>query len=90
MRVLISYYLITMNPNEMTQKTLEALQSAVELAVENHNPSLEPVHLLISLSNQTDTAMVGVLAALDVTDSLIVSLNKELERLPQNTDTQDE
>jgi len=79
-----------MNPNEMTQKTIEALQAAVELAVENHNPSLEPVHLLITLSNQTDTAMVGVLSALDVTNSLIISLNKELEKLPQSTDTQDE
>ena len=38
-----------MNTNQYTQKTLEALQAAQQLAVEYQHNALEPEHLLLSL-----------------------------------------
>lgn len=41
-----------MNPNKYTQKTLEALQSAQQLAIEYQNQALEPEHLLAATASQ--------------------------------------
>ena len=38
-----------MNPEKFTQKTIEALNSAGELAAERGNPTVEPVHVLFAL-----------------------------------------
>jgi ATP-dependent Clp protease ATP-binding subunit ClpB len=54
-----------MNPESMTQKVLEALQSAIELAVSNKNTSLEPQHLLIELASQNESLFSIVLSELD-------------------------
>ena len=39
-----------MNTNQYTQKTLEALQAAQQLAVEYQHNALEPEHLLHALA----------------------------------------
>ena len=41
-----------MNTNKFTQKTLEALQSAQQLAIEYQNQAMEPEHLLTSIASQ--------------------------------------
>ncbi len=41
-----------MNTNKFTQKTLEALQSAQQTAIEYQNQTLEPEHLLFAIANQ--------------------------------------
>ena len=41
-----------MNTNQYTQKTLEALQAAQQLAVEDQHNALEPEHLLHALATQ--------------------------------------
>ena len=41
-----------MNLNQYTQKSLEAVQSAKNLAQRNHNPQLEQTHLLLALLQQ--------------------------------------
>ena len=41
-----------MNTNQYTQKTLEALQAAQQLAVEYQHNQLEPEHLLHALASQ--------------------------------------
>ena len=41
-----------MNTNQYTQKTLEALQAAQQLAVEYQHNALEPEHLLHALASQ--------------------------------------
>ena len=41
-----------MNTNQYTQKTLEALQAAQQLAVEYQHNALEPEHLLHALATQ--------------------------------------
>ena len=42
----------SMNTNQYTQKTLEALQAAQQLAVEYQHNALEPEHLLHALASQ--------------------------------------
>ena len=41
-----------MNTNQYTQKTLEALQAAQQLAVEYQHNAMEPEHLLHALATQ--------------------------------------
>ena len=41
-----------MNLNNYTQKSLEAVQSAREIAVQNGHQQLEQVHLLLALLQQ--------------------------------------
>lgn len=43
-----------MDANRFTQKSLEALQSAQQLAMSYGNAQVEPIHLLHALLNQQD------------------------------------
>ena len=74
-----------MNPNEMTQKTVEALQSAIELAAANSNPTLEPIHLLQALSAQPDTAFTGLLKSIEA-NSIADDLSSKIDKLPTSQD----
>ena len=78
-----------MNPNEMTQKTVEALQSAIELAAANSNPTLEPIHLLQALSAQPDTAFTGLLKSIEA-NSIADDLSSKIDKLPTSQDISSE
>lgn len=48
-----------MNAQKLTQKSIEAVQSAQDIAIEYQNNAIEPEHLMYSLLNQenrTDTS----------------------------------
>ena len=49
-----------MDANRFTQKSLEALQSAQQLAMSYGNAQVEPIHLLHALLNQQD-GLIGQL-----------------------------
>ena len=53
-----------MNPNKYTQKTLEALQNAQQLAIEYQNQALEPEHLLAATASQQDGLIPQLLVKL--------------------------
>ena len=55
-----------MNTNNYTQKTLEALQSAQQLAIEYQNQALEPEHLLAATASQQDGLIPQLLMKLGV------------------------
>ena len=55
-----------MNTNKYTQKTLEALQSAQQLAIEYQNQALEPEHLLAATASQQDGLIPQLLMKLGV------------------------
>jgi len=76
-----------MNPNEMTQKVIEALQAAISDAFERKNPSLEPEHLLLQLANQADTAFAGLVHN---QSELRQFLQSKLDKLPTTKDIADE
>ena len=55
-----------MNTNQYTQKTLEALQAAQQLAVEYQHNALEPEHLLHALASQEQGLIPQLLQKLNV------------------------
>ena len=46
-----------MNVQKFTQKSLEAIQKAQDLAVQNQNSQIEEEHLILALLEQEDTKL---------------------------------
>ena len=75
-----------MNFNNFTQKSLEAIQSARDLAVQNHHQQLEQVHLLLALLRQDGGLIPQLLRKMDVTvESLDAAAAAQLRKLPAVT-----
>ena len=74
---------IAVNFQNYTQKSLEAVQSAQNLAVQNSNQQLEQVHLLLALIQQEGGLTRQLLRKMDVTvESLEAAALAELRKLP--------
>ena len=72
-----------MNFQNYTQKSLEAVQSAQNLARENGHQQLEQVHLLLALLRQEGGLIPQLLKKMDVTvESLDAAAEAELRKLP--------
>ena len=72
-----------MNLNTYTQKSLEAVQSARELAVQNGHQQLEQVHLLLALLQQDGGLVPQLLRKMEITaESLEAAARTELRRIP--------
>ena len=72
-----------MNLNNFTQKSLEAVQSARDLAVQNGHQQLEQVHLLLSLLQQEGGLVPQLLRKMEITvESLVSAAQTELRRIP--------
>ena len=75
-----------MNFNNYTQKSLEAVQGAQNLAVQNNHQQMEQVHLLLALLRQEGGLTPQLLRKMDVTvESLEAAANAELHKLPAVT-----
>ena len=75
-----------MNFNNYTQKSLEAIQSARDLAVQNNHQQLEQVHLLLALLRQDGGLIPQLLRKMDVTvESLDAAAAAQLRKLPSVT-----
>ncbi|MBV9072518.1 MAG: type VI secretion system ATPase TssH, partial [Acidobacteria bacterium] len=69
---------------KLTVKSREALQRASEVATENGNPELLPLHLLVALLEDKEGIIVPVLRQIGAApEKLLSSSNSELERLPK-------
>ena len=72
-----------MNLNNYTQKSLEAVQSARELAVQNGHQQLEQVHLLLALLRQEGGLIPQLLPKMEITvESLEAAAQSELRKIP--------
>ena len=72
-----------MNTNQYTQKTLEALQAAQQLAVEYQHNALEPEHLLHALASQEQGLIPQLLQKLNVDPgSFAAAVAEKLSRCP--------
>ena len=72
-----------MNFNNYTQKSLEAVQSAKNLAVQNGHQQLEQVHLLLALIQQEGGLTRQLLRKMEITvESLEAAAMTELRRIP--------
>ncbi|MDO5037996.1 MAG: ATP-dependent chaperone ClpB [Tissierellia bacterium] len=73
-----------MNPDKMTQKSLEAIQKATSLAQDKKNPQVEDLHLHWALLDQTEGLIPRILSYMEVdTQALRRDLEKEIARLPK-------
>ncbi len=73
-----------MNTNKLTQKSIEALSTAQNIAVENGNVQIEPEHLLYALLDQDGGLIPSLLerSGVDV-DRLIAAVNTRIENMPR-------
>ena len=72
-----------MNFNNYTQKSIEAVQSAQQLAVQNSHQQMEQVHLLLALLQQEGGLTPQLLKKMDVTvESLEAAAEAELRKIP--------
>jgi len=72
-----------MNFNNYTQKSIEAVQSAQQLAVQNSHQQMEQVHLLLALLQQEGGLIPQLLRKMDVTvESLEAAAEAELRKIP--------
>ena len=79
-----------MNFNNYTQKSLEAVQSARDLAVQNNHQQMEQVHLLLALLRQDGGLIPQLLRKMDVTvESLEAAAAAELWKIPAVTGSRD-
>ena len=72
-----------MNFNNYTQKSLEAVQDAQNIARSNHNQQMEQVHLLLALLRQEGGLVPQLLRKMGVTlESLTAAAEAEVRKLP--------
>ena len=72
-----------MNFNNYTQKSLEAVQSAQQLAVRNNHQQMEQVHVLLALLQQDGGLIPQLLRKMEVTvESLEAAALSELRKIP--------
>ena len=72
-----------MNIQNFTQKSLEAIQNAQNLAIHNNHQQLEQVHLLAALLEQDGGLVPQLLRKMDITvESLQAATQAELRKLP--------
>ena len=72
-----------MNAQKFTQKSLEAIQSAQELAIERQTLSLDEEHLLLALLNQDQGLIPQLLTSMQVdADAFRNDTQKLCDQLP--------
>lgn len=75
-----------MNTQKFTQKSLEAVQLAHNLAIERNHMQIEQIHLLDALLTQENSLTAQLLKKMDVdTDALEHSCQQELGKIPSVT-----
>ena len=73
-----------MNIQKFTQKSLEAIQSAQDLATEYNNPSIEEEHLLKALLTADDSLIANLTEKMGIDKGeLIRRVNEAVEGLPR-------
>jgi len=75
---------MAINPNKLTVKSQEALQTAIEIAANYGNNQVEPEHLLAALVQDPEGVATSVLRKVGVNiDQLRIRTNAALEQLPK-------
>ncbi len=72
--------------DKLTIKSQEAIQAASELATQNGNPEVLPIHLLAALLEDKEGIVTPTLQKIGVpTERLLSDLNSQIDRLPKVT-----
>ncbi len=76
-----------MNPNKLTQRSLEALQSAQSLAIQHNHQQVDQEHLLLALLQQENSLLMQLLRRMGRDEGVISSLEQALQKIPGVTGT---
>lgn len=72
-----------MDANKLTQKALEALQSAQNIAIENNNVQIMPEHLLYALIDQQNGLIGQLIKKMGKSpDALLSGLDALISKIP--------
>ena len=73
-----------MNAQKLTQKSLEALQNAQSIAIENQNAEIQPEHIAYSLADAEGGLIPSILrkCGADV-DKIVAALDEKIRRMPK-------
>ena len=71
-----------MNSQKLTQKSIEAIQKAQSLAIENENSQIEQQHLLYALLVQDNSLIKELLKKMKVSEDFEGAVQNELNKLP--------
>lgn len=72
-----------MDPNKLTSASQQTLNQAVQIALDNQNPTFDPLHLLLALLLDTDSVPVQIMSRANVdTPKLLHELHKAVQTLP--------
>lgn len=76
-----------MNPKEYTERSLEAFNAALELAVSKRHAQLTALHILYALVSQADTAVAAIIEQAGSSSSKIIALiDQYMAKLPVVSD----
>jgi ATP-dependent Clp protease ATP-binding subunit ClpB len=72
-----------MNPERLTLKSNEALQSALQIARQKHHPEVQPAHLMLAMLGQPEGVVLPLVQRLGVTPTALRErVNEILESIP--------
>ena len=72
-----------MNTQKLTQKSIEVIQKAQSIAIENQNQQIEQVHILAALLTIDDSLIKQILKRMKVNDNFENSVMNEVRKLPK-------
>ncbi len=78
-----------MNTEKLTQKSIEVIQNAQNIAIDNQNQQIEQVHILYSLITVQDSLIKQILKKMNVADNFEEEIRKEIEKLPKVTSSRE-
>ena len=76
-----------MNLNKLTQRSLEALQSAQSLAIQHNHQQVDQEHLLLALLQQENSLLMQLLRRMGRDAGMVSSLEQALQKIPGVTGT---
>ncbi len=74
-----------MNANKLTQRSLEALQSAQSLAIQHNHQQVDQQHLVLALLQQENSLLAQLFRRMGIEGDVAGALERELGKIPSVT-----
>ena len=72
-----------MNTQKLTQKSIEVIQKAQSIAIENQNQQIEQLHILLALLTIDDSLIKQIFKRMKINDNFENSVMDEVRKLPK-------
>ena len=74
-----------MNAQNFTQKSIEAINNAQSIAIENQNPQIELEHILLALLEQENSLIKELMKKMGIVDTLQDDIERRVKSMPKVT-----